>query len=447
MDTSAADHLESLLGLFDGPDVARTRRLLEQARERDQDTDVVVVAVVGPSGVGKSTLVNTWAGAPVADVGALRPTTREPLVVGDPATPRLNGFRRTRLDGGRPLGVVLVDTPPWEHAPAVVDAVLDVTDVALLVLSPSRYADAVARAAAEHVEARGIALELVFNRIPPNGERIVAAAAELAARDIPVALAEAPEGDLPDAEGLFELLGRFDRDRFDLLRSRRAAALPDIAAAVEPLAVEADERRRDEAAFAEVARRCIGEVSIPMRDLAPAAAMAWPRASAHLASAVDAAVAAAVDELSNSAEPRGVAAGRTDGSLRPVDPELFDPWKAAVTDAAVETIRPRWLRRFRRKAVADEVWRLDLDADRVPPRRVRRYLSDRLPALRTSGGAAMGPFVSTAVASASSRLLAALGKPSIVPGDTLRDAAATLTDGLGGGSTHAATRAGVDADG
>lgn len=444
MDTSAADHLDSLLGLFDGPDVARTRRLLEQARDRDPETDVVVVALVGSSGVGKSSLVNAWAGAPSADVGALRPTTSEPLVVGNPATARLAGFRRARPDGDRSQGVVLVDTPPWEHAPAVVDTVLDVTDVALLILSPSRYADAATWAAAEHVESRGIALQLVFNLMPPNGERVVAAAAELAGREIPTTIAEAPQGDLVNGEELLELVDRLDRDRINLLGARRAAAVPDIAAAVEPLAAEADARRRAEAAFAEVARLHIGEVSVPMKDLAPAAAMVWPRASAHLARTVDAAVAEAVDDLASGAGP-DLIEGRADASLRPVDPELFDPWRTVVTDAAIEAIRPRWLRRFRRKAVADEMWRLDLDADRVPPRRVRRYLGDRLPALRTSGSAALDPFVSTAVTSASSRLLAALDKPTVVPGDTLRRAAAALEDDPHDGRAHASV-AGSEAD-
>jgi hypothetical protein len=298
----------------------------------------------------------------------------------------------------------------------------------------------------EHVESREIAVELAFNRMPPHGERIVAAAAELAGRDIPVVLAEAPEGDLAEGQELFDLVERFNRDRSDLLGSRRAAAIADIAAAVEPLAAEADARRRDEAAFAEVARRRIGEVSVPMRDLAPAAAMAWRGASAHIAGTVDVAVAGAVDELSSGAEPDDFIAGRADASLHPVDPELFDPWRTVVTDAAIEAIRPRWLRRFRRKAVVDEAWRLDLDADRVPPRRVRRYLGDRLSALRTSGGAAMDPFVSTAVTSASSRLLAALDKPSIVPGDTLREAAAALAPDLHEPRAHTTT-AGTEADG
>lgn len=446
MDTSAADHLESLLGLFDGPEAARTRRLVEQARQRDPGTDVVVVALVGPSGVGKSSLVNVWAGARVADVGALRPTTREPLVVGAGATARLAGFRRAPLDGGRTPGVVLVDTPPWEHAPTVVDAVLDVTDVALLALSPSRYADKVTRAVAEHVESRGIALELAFNRMPPNGESIVAAAAELAARDIPVVAAEAPDGALADVEGLFELVERFDRDRSGLLGSRRAAAIHDIAAAVEPLAAAADERRRVETAFAETARRRIGEVSVPARDLVGAAAMTWPGASAHIAASVDASVAAAVDQLSNEAEPSDLITGRPDASVRPADPEVFGRWRMVVTDGAIEAIRPRWLKRLRRRAVAEEVWRLDLDPDRVPPRRVRRCLGDRLPHLRASGRAALEPFVSTAVTTSSSRLLAALDKPSIVPGDTLRAAAAAVTDDLREPRAHA-TAAGTEPDG
>jgi hypothetical protein len=49
--STAADRLASLLGLFEGADVTRTRRLIEVVRDRNPD-DPVVVALVGPSGAG-----------------------------------------------------------------------------------------------------------------------------------------------------------------------------------------------------------------------------------------------------------------------------------------------------------------------------------------------------------------------------------------------------------
>ncbi|MEA2057490.1 MAG: GTPase, partial [Actinomycetota bacterium] len=127
--STTADRLASLLGLFEGADVARTRRLIDVVRDRDPETDAVVVALVGSSGVGKSYLVNAWARSDVAPSGVLRPTTSEPLVVGAGADHRLRGFPKATLDSAATSGVVLVDTPPWEHDHEAVDAVLDVSDV------------------------------------------------------------------------------------------------------------------------------------------------------------------------------------------------------------------------------------------------------------------------------------------------------------------------------
>ena len=53
--------------------------LLPRARDLDAP---LLVAIVGPTGSGKSSLLNTLAKAPLSKTGVLRPTTREAVAVG-----------------------------------------------------------------------------------------------------------------------------------------------------------------------------------------------------------------------------------------------------------------------------------------------------------------------------------------------------------------------------
>jgi hypothetical protein len=94
----------------------------------DRPSAPPTVALSGLTGVGKSTLVNTLAGADLCAVGAIRPTTVKPQVVD-----------ATALTEPPPLleAVTLVDLPPGPG-----DDLARNADLHLFVTSPARYADA-----------------------------------------------------------------------------------------------------------------------------------------------------------------------------------------------------------------------------------------------------------------------------------------------------------------
>lgn len=132
------------------------------------------VVVTGPTGGGKSTLVNTISGAAVAATGVLRPTTRTPLVAAHPddlvAGAWLPPAAQFATHAGIKPGVVLVDLPDIALGEAVsADAsrgLLATADRLLFVTTAARYADAVPWQQLREARARGVALAVLVNRVP-----------------------------------------------------------------------------------------------------------------------------------------------------------------------------------------------------------------------------------------------------------------------------------------
>jgi energy-coupling factor transporter ATP-binding protein EcfA2 len=153
----------------------------------------ILVALVGSTGAGKSTLVNSIVGMQVSATGVRRPTTNSPVLACHPddadwfaennflpSLPRVRqeGLARPGRDGllvlaatdGVPKGVALLDTPDID---SVVKAhhefayqFLDASDLWLFVTSASRYADAPVWQVLQHARDRGASLGIVLSRVP-----------------------------------------------------------------------------------------------------------------------------------------------------------------------------------------------------------------------------------------------------------------------------------------
>ena len=161
----------------------------------------ILVALVGSTGAGKSTLVNSIVGSHVSMTGIRRPTTNSPVLachpddvgwfaenVFLPTVPRVRqeGLARSGKDGllvlaanqGMPKGVALLDTPDID---SVVQAhrefahqFLDASDLWLFMTTASRYADATVWELLQHARDRGAALGIVLSRVlPAVGEEVV----------------------------------------------------------------------------------------------------------------------------------------------------------------------------------------------------------------------------------------------------------------------------------
>ncbi len=147
----------------------------------------LLVAVFGPTGSGKSTLVNSIAGRQVGEAGVLRPTTRRPLIW----CHRSNADRYSSLSDviveadDHPLNeaVSIVDTPDLdsyllEHRIRT-EEMLDRCDAVIFVTTPQRYADSLPWETLARVLERKMALLVVANRLNRKSRGAVADLASL----------------------------------------------------------------------------------------------------------------------------------------------------------------------------------------------------------------------------------------------------------------------------
>jgi energy-coupling factor transporter ATP-binding protein EcfA2 len=186
---------------------AERRKLLSQIDDyllpRLRQTGApVLVALVGSTGAGKSTLMNSLVGAQVSNTGTRRPTTNSPVLACHPSDARwfaenvfLPTLPRVRQQGlampGRdgllvlaeneamPQGVALLDTPDIDSVVqahrAFAHQFLDASDLWLFMTSASRYADAAVWELLQEAKQRDAALAIVLSRVEPASVRQLSA--------------------------------------------------------------------------------------------------------------------------------------------------------------------------------------------------------------------------------------------------------------------------------
>lgn len=181
-----ADDLEELLGPDGGwsdpalekdlDRIVATIRNYLQPRLANRGAPFSVV-FAGPTGSGKSTIINSIAGRTISPSGSLRPTTTKPLVFSDKKRSRTVDLGGVQFDIA--LGeaaflndVALIDTPDIDstntanHRSAL--GVLAAADVVVFVASALRYADLVPWEILRSVTERGIPVIHLLNRITPE---------------------------------------------------------------------------------------------------------------------------------------------------------------------------------------------------------------------------------------------------------------------------------------
>ena len=189
---------------------AMARQLDDYILPRSASVDTPLTIVVGGStGAGKSTLVNTMLGEPLTQSGAIRPTTRHPVLLHraeDEAAlsperflPTLPRTRTSGMNAGSqalpgldpkiaralipittsalPQGIALIDAPDIdsvsEENRTLAKELLSAADLWLFVTTANRYADAVPWELLHEAAARSIAIAVVLNRVPEGDEEAI----------------------------------------------------------------------------------------------------------------------------------------------------------------------------------------------------------------------------------------------------------------------------------
>lgn len=150
--SAVAEAVDAASGIVPAEDLAPISQIADQAHKRHGFLgDTVVVALAGGTGSGKSSLLNALAGHEVSGVGAVRPTTAEPLAW-IPANPEPGLVRLLdelgldrRVGHSHELPVAVIDLPDYdsvefEHR-ATVETLLPRVDAVIWVLDPQKYSD------------------------------------------------------------------------------------------------------------------------------------------------------------------------------------------------------------------------------------------------------------------------------------------------------------------
>ncbi|MFJ5958534.1 dynamin family protein [Paenarthrobacter sp. NPDC092416] len=180
---------------------------------RYRSLDAPLLAVVGGStGAGKSTLVNALVGQPVTRAGAIRPTTRQPILLHHPQDaawfddqrilPNLHRIRGTVSSSpvpanqagaapdaqaitslvlvghhSVPKGIALLDAPDVDSISddnrRLAGQLLAAADLWVFVTTANRYADAVPWELLLNAASRDITVAVVLDRVPPAAEEEV----------------------------------------------------------------------------------------------------------------------------------------------------------------------------------------------------------------------------------------------------------------------------------
>lgn len=267
--------------------LVRTIRSYLIPRLTEPDRPMTVV-FAGPTGSGKSTLINSISGLDVSRTGPLRPTTSTPVVLSSGAWENqfeyLGGLDCHVVTGSAPIleKMAFVDTPDidstsTEHRVAA-ETLIDHADVVVFVTSALRYADLVPWEVLRRALSRGAPVINVLNRVGTDSAgAVVDFRRRLDDSGIAGELIRVPEHHLVSGDGAVPSIAVHDLRRrlFGLMESKIAddRAISDrvLRTTLEEAGSLADSIDEDVSLVGEAVQRALSAFTTTDLDLASAA--------------------------------------------------------------------------------------------------------------------------------------------------------------------------------
>lgn len=378
--------------------------------------DVVptTVAIVGSSGSGKSVIVNAVVGHDVAPVGVVRPTTTRATMYGGSGPVSLaSQSEYVHVPSMRP-GLLLIDTPAWEHDPQAVRAAVTAADLVVVVATPSRYADASFAALLDEIPSRRPSA-VVLNRIAVadhDRDPLVASVRETLGAEV-IQLDEG--GDVIDAVG--DLLDALPIDsqgyeRATVLRNAAAAGGRFVAQAIASSASE----------LARLEKSVTGEGDTDFSRTVFTVYDDWNLTRDELT----ADARRAIDRLDHEVvgEPGPSLASRIVAQLAPFDAghvaRDLDAWMEWCCEVFRAQARVRLWRRSANEMLDRFGWRRSINSSVEVPGRMRRVMGNRMDATVAACRDDLEAVLNDAVARRKAEWLTVVAElNSYAPGDLL----------------------------
>lgn len=342
-----------LLGADDARVVADATTAAEILQSLDNEPPVSVV-LVGCTGVGKSYLLNRLAGRDISEASVIRPTTTS-VVTADV------------------FGGVVADTPAWGLDIPATEAALVDADVGVLVVTPSRYADATTEAAWKAVEVCPQKLVVLNRQRGPSGERDAVLASVEERFDVEVVVVVEESG---DTDHLLEELHARMSDR-TLTDARRTIALSTARNAARHIAravtASAGDLSRLSDVVESVSRPRIGRRPLAVRE-------SWFETQQEILDEIGRLVDDLDLEIVNSFE--GNLSSRILSQMDPwqkpdVEPALA-AWRGDTAARFKATAKVRWRTTATMQMIDDASWKVGVNPSVVVSRRVSRVMGPSL---------------------------------------------------------------------